>query len=311
MIPQKEPNEWSGDLLLNKAQSYAEEMLSFPHDDWRFTLWSTLSLELLARASLSNFSPTLVADTTKSNWNNLLYALDIQPKATNFIPRAIDISEVFRRLQDLIPDFTPELEAFCKSHMSKRNEELHSGTNPFMDVSVGSWLPTYYEACTVLLSSMNQGLELFLGKSESDVAKAMIAAARDESAKSIRGTVGAHKTVWDNNSAEEKESLALQSSAWANRQSGHRVSCPACSCEATLSGSPIAPPLKTITEDEITEKQEYLPSRFECVACGLRISGLSQLSAIGLGDTYNATFTYDYYASEDPYSHYEPDFNEP
>ena len=47
MIPQDEAHEWSAEALLNKAQSYSEEMLSFPHDDWRFALWSTLSLELL------------------------------------------------------------------------------------------------------------------------------------------------------------------------------------------------------------------------------------------------------------------------
>ena len=30
------------------------------------------------------------------------------------------------------------------------------------------------------------------------------------------------------------------------------------------------------------------PSSFECVACGLRILGLSKLSAAGLGDAYTA-----------------------
>ena len=313
MIPQDEAHEWTAELLLNKAQSYAEEMLSFPHDDWKFALWSTFSLELLARAALSTFSPTLVADS-RNSWGNLLYALGIQPKTANFIPRSIDISEVLRRLQDLIPDFTPELESFCRRHMSKRNEELHSGATPFVGFSVTSWLPTYYQACAVLLSSMGDSLDRFVGSLESDVADAMIIAARDESAKSIRGAVNAHKVVWNNNSAEDKERLALQSSTWATRQLGHRVPCPACNCEAILFGSPIAPPLKTITKDEITETQEYLPSRFECVACNLKISGLSQLSAVHLGDTYNATFTYeaiDYYASEDHYSEYEPDFNEP
>jgi hypothetical protein len=35
-----------------------------------------------------------------------------------------------------------------------------------------------------------------------------------------------------------------------------------------------------------------LPSSFECTACGLRISGLSKLSACGLGDAYTAKSTY-------------------
>ena len=312
MIPQDEAHEWSAEALLNKAQSYAEEMLSFPHDDWRFALWSTLSLELLGRAALSTISPTLVADA-KDNWHNLLHALDIQPTITKFNPRSISISEVFGRLKELVTTFTPELEVFCQRHMSKRNEELHSGSTPLVGTKGTSWLPTYYQACAVLLESMNDTLERFLGKTEADVAQAMIAAAIDESAKSVRQDINAHKVVWEN-STEGKEIRALQSSTWATRQTGHRVSCPSCSCDAILDGEPIAAPLRSVSEDEITETLEYLPSRFECVACGLRISGLSRLGAAGLGDTYNATFTYsgnEYFASDDDYIDYEPDFNEP
>ena len=35
-----------------------------------------------------------------------------------------------------------------------------------------------------------------------------------------------------------------------------------------------------------------LPSAFECIACGLRISGFSKLSAAGLGDAFTATSTF-------------------
>ena len=313
MIPQQTPHEWSASALLAKAQVYAEAMLSFPHDDWRFTLWSALSLELLARAALSNFSPTLLADA-KSSWHNVLFSLGKQPNATNFSPKSIDIRGVFGRLQDLIPDFTRELEAFCVGHMSKRNEELHSGGTPFVGLSETSWLPTYYRACAVLLDSMQDDLERFLGTDESQVANAMIAAAQDESAKSVRQAINAHQIVWGNHDDNEKDDLILQSTTWATRQTGHRVACPACECAAVLFGSPISAPIKSIEDDEITETQEYLPVRFECVGCGLKITGLSRLSAAGLGDTFNATFTYDaveYFVPQDYYLEYEPDFNEP
>ena len=312
MIPQDAPRHWSAEALLNKAQSYAEVMQSFPRENWEFALWSTLSLELLARAALCTISPTLVADAN-GNWNQLLYALGIEPKIANFVPRSIGIPEVFVRLQELIPEFTPELESICKRHMTKRNEELHSGATPFVDAGVASWVPDYYRACEVLLQSMGDSLERFLGSDEAGVAVAMIAAANDESAKSIGKAVNAHKMVWDNNSTEEQERLANLSLTWAIRQSGHRVLCPACNCQAMLSGSAITPPVRRITDDEITETQEYLPSRFECVACRLKISGLSQLSVVGLGDPYNATFTYDindFYVLEDDYPDYEPDFND-
>ena len=314
MIPQSAPHPWSSKPLLDKAQSYAEEMLSFTHDDWQFAFWSTLSLELLGRAALSSINPALLADGGgRRDWNNLLYALDIEPKAPKFVPRSIDVSTVFERLSELITDFTTDLAGFCNGHMSKRNEELHSGGTPFVGVSNTSWLPTYYRACRVLLESMGDTLDRFLGSEEANVAEAMIAADMDKSAKSIINTVESHKVVWDNKSDDERAQLHLQSSTWATRQTGHRVMCPACNCVGIVSGSPISPPALSITEDEIIEVQEYLPSRFECVACNLKIPGLPQLSATGLGDPYNATFTYnayDYYAPTDDYEGWEPDFNE-
>ena len=149
MTVQDDQHIWSSEGLLNKGQSYAEIMVSFPHADWKFAVWSTLSLEFLARAALSRISPVLLADSRQS-WNNLLYALEIPPTKANFLPRSVDISEVFRRLQVLIKEFTPELEAFCIKHMLLRNEELHSANTPFLDVQLTSWLPTYYRACQVL-----------------------------------------------------------------------------------------------------------------------------------------------------------------
>ena len=70
------------------------------------------------------------------------------------------------------------------------------------------------------------------------------------------------------------------------------------------------------------QRQTMLPSAFECIACGLRISGLSKLSACGLGDAFTAKSTYSaaeffgLYTEEDleearnEMANYEEDFNE-
>lgn len=310
--PSQLPHGWSSSAFLTKAEAYAEEMLKYPRDDWKFIFWSTLSLELLARGTLANISPALLAEP--KDWNNLLYSLGIQPRANKFFPRSIDTSVVFNRLQELITDFTPELEGFCIGHMSKRNDELHSGLTPFVDVSSSSWLPSYYRACSVLLTSMGSNLKQFLGTAETKVATALIDAATDESAKAVAKSINAHKLVWSSKDDAERKKLVTQASDWSRRHEGHRVTCPSCGCNAIVTGSAISAPIKTIDGDEITETQQYLPSKFECIACGLKISGLSQLSAAGLGDAYKATFTYDaaeYYALNDQYRGYEPDFNEP
>lgn len=305
-------NPWHKDDLLRKAQKYSQIMCTFSRDSWDYAFWSTLVLELLARAALSNVSPTLLADA--KDWNNIYSALGHTPKATKYTPKSIDISSVFERLKNTVPQFTPDHENFCASHMSRRNEELHSGGNPFTSLKISSWLPSFYQACNALLTSMDESLELLLGESEAAIANQMVSASSDESAKSIAKSINAYRTIWEDLTQSEKDTRSAQASAWATKHHGHRAECPSCKNTAVVMGTAYFAPIKSIKDDEITERQEFIPTRFECIACGLKISGLAQLSACGLGDTYTATFTYDaaeYYVQQDMYEGYEPDFNEP
>jgi hypothetical protein len=119
--------------------------------------------------------------------------------------------------------------------------------------------------------------------------------------------------VWESKDPEEQKELTQKASVWATRQTGHRVVCPSCANEALVMGGPISEPLRKLDGDLIVEAQEYLPSKFECIACQLKIAGLSQLSACGLGVTYKSTSTYDaadYYAPEDEYPGFDDDNNE-
>jgi DNA-directed RNA polymerase subunit RPC12/RpoP len=309
------PQDWDAEALYAKAQRYIERMQDEPSDDWEHALWSSFALELLARAALSNVSPALLADTSERNWQHLFHSLGFTPTEQKFSPRSIAIGEVLKRLKDILPEFDNELEAFCIVHTGRRNAELHSGTTPFDGVEAASgWHAKFYRSCIVLLKSMGYELADFVGEDEEAVAVKLIAAVKDETAKSTRGDVSAHQKVWLAKSDEDRKTLSVSASAWAIKQTGHRVKCPACGSDALLKGEPVAAPHKTIKEDEITEAQEYLPSQFECIACGLKISGLSRLNAIDLGARYKKTLVYDageYYAPEEDYSsHYEEDNNE-
>lgn len=303
---------WSKDALLAKAQRFAEEMLSHPKDDWRFALWSTLVLELLGRAALSKVNPALLADA--KDWNNLYYSLGFTPTANKFVPKSIDVLTVFSRLREIHPPFTTELEGFAVLHMARRNEELHAGSTPFDSLKTTAWLPVYYQICAVLVESLGETLELLLGKDEASFAATIISAYKDESAKAVLKAVAAHKTVWDGKSEPERIKLSQQASTWTTRHKGHKVPCPACGNDAIVTGTAVAAPFQKIQDDLMVETQQYLPSKFQCVACQLKIAGLSQLTACGLGNTYKATFTYDlaeYYAPNDDYAGYEDDNNEP
>ena len=162
---------------------------------------------------------------------------------------------------------------------------------------------------------MGKTLSEFVGTDEAKAAETVMSAAADESAKAVQGDVEAHRKVWESKGDKDRVNLTTQAELWAIRQTGHRVSCPACASPALVSGGPVAPATRKIEGDVITERQEYLPTHFECVACGLKINGLSRLAAVGRADRYVNTQEYDaaeYYAPpSDEWEGYEEDNNEP
>ena len=122
--PSASPHVWNDAALLSKARRYIEEMQAYDHDDWQFAFWSSLALELIARASLANVSPVLLAETNE--WTQLYFALGHTPTTQEFIPKSVGISEVLTRLQAINPAFEKELRDFCSIHTGMRNAELHS-----------------------------------------------------------------------------------------------------------------------------------------------------------------------------------------
>lgn len=305
---------WDPQALYDKAERYIQQAHGLDKDGWDYALWTSLSLELLARAALANVHPALLAEPDRQG-SNLVSALGFEPFEKKFAPKSISISEAFRRLTALVPAFLSEHETFGIQHTGRRNAELHSGEVPFDGVKGSSWQPRFYQTCSVLLGSMGKTLEEFVGADEAKAADALISAAADESAKAVQGDVDAYRKVWEAKEEKERTRLIAQAELWSNRQTGHRVDCPACTSPALVYGGPVAPATRKIEDDVIIERQEYLPSHFECVACGLKINNLSRLAIVGLADRYINTQDYDaaeYYARPaDEWAGYEEDNNEP
>lgn len=317
-------NPWSADSLYAKALAYIEQMENHIAEDWQYGLWSALSLELLVRAALSNISPVLLADA--KNWRNITFALGAEPTTKKFSPVSVSTKEVLIRLTELLPNFTEEIAGFCTKHTESRNAELHSGEVVFSNYGASDWLPRFYQACDILLKSMGKNLSDFI--TDHKHAEALISSLNDAASKSVSQDISAHAKVWSNKTEEEKEKSRLQATAWATKQSGHRVSCPACKTTALLHGSPVGSVTTKIEDDEVIQRQSMLPSSFECIACGLKISGFSKLSACGLGTVfsektfYTAAEFFGLYTEddlqeardevEDSYKSYayEPDFND-
>jgi hypothetical protein len=141
----------------------------------------------------------------------------------------------------------------------------------------------------VFLRSLGKGLDdLF---SDPKLAESMITALQDTAAKSVEKDIHDHKELWEKKGADERKTLTEQATTWATRHAGHRTVCPACGSPALLRGSGQGSVTTEIGQDLIVQKQTMLPSAFECIACGLKIAGLSKLSACGLGDAFISTTT--------------------
>lgn len=310
----KTPHEWSKDSLLAKAQRYATLMLEQPRDNWQFGFWSALCLEMLVRSSVSNVSPALIADT--KDWNNILFALGNKSAVIKLSPKSIDISEVLNRAESMFTNFNREMMNFCVLHFQRRNGELHSGALPFDGLGTSTWLPQFYDCSEALLETVGVPMAQIFGLEEASTAATLIKALKDDAAKAVKGTINAHKTIWEEKDVEERNKLEKQAETLSSRADGHRVACPACHSVGLVQGAPAGPVATTFKDGMIVLRQPMLPSHFECKACGLKIIGYSKLSACGLGGTFTSTFSYEpaeFFEDEfrDRWSGMDEDNNEP
>jgi hypothetical protein len=295
----KTPHEWSSEALLTKAQRYAERMLEQSRDDWQFGFWSVLCLEMILRAALAHTSQVLLADA--KNWKNTLYALGKSERVDELSPKSIDSNEVISRTAELYPKFTRELANFCVLHLQRRNSELHSGLLPFDGLNTSGWLPQFYAASEALLSAQGASLTDVFGQDEAAAAQTQVQALRDDAAKSVKGTINAHKTIWEEKPPDERKKLAKQAEDRSTRADGHRVRCPSCASVALVHGTPTGSTLSDYKDGVIVLRQSKLPSHFECKACDLKIVGYSKLNACGLGGSFTSTST------ADPIDYFEAD----
>jgi hypothetical protein len=290
-MTQKTNHEWSKEALFAKAQLFAESMAENDDRDWQYGLWSSFTLEMLVRSAIAAVSPVLIAD--KEDWANLLYAIGVQPKRAKFVPKSAVVTELLSRAEEVVPDFTREHVSFCASHFARRNNDVHTGSFSFENVGSSTWLPMFYAVCDILLKSIGESLESLFGPEQAKQAREDISALRDETAKSVKGTINAHKTVWELKTEEERSTATAQAKTASLRHYGHRVDCPSCGSTALVQGKAAGEAKRTVDEDGIAERQVMKPETFSCIACGLKISGFSKLLAAGLGNTYISTSHYD------------------
>lgn len=290
---------WDSDLLYQKAKLYLERANEFEHERHEFPLWSSLSLELLARAALTKVHPVLNADPR--NLEALLYACGIEETQQ---PRSVALHSVLTRLERVVPGFDRPQRELCDYMALLRNDELHSAELPFEGLPESKWLPRFYEVCQLLVHFVDRDLDDLLGSALAKSASRLIRALHEEAAKAVKGRIAHRRKGFVALAPDERTSLAEAAAVKARLPpSGFTpTECPACGSRAIMMGELIKEMKPKYEDDMLVVDLEFLATNLKCAACGLELHNIEEIHHAGLEPRFLGQRTTDIHEL------YEPDF---
>jgi hypothetical protein len=277
--------EWSVDTLWNKAKLYLARAFEQDRTAEIFPFYASLALEFLGRAALANVHPALLADP--QDGGNILYAFGFPATSR---PVTIPAKTVFSRLKFVISDFSDEDLSLCMFLSELRNQEFHTGTLAFANLTTGKWIAGYYRVILKIVRQLGYTLEDVLGKSEADHALAVISTAAQDVTKIVKERVGKLQgkiTVLSAQELDERRKEHEPKFNFVRFTSGgalYKRRCPACQSAGLLHAAPIGATPSRLKNGEIVTQHIFWPTKFECKVCGLALTGYEELQVMGLGD---------------------------
>lgn len=293
---------WDRNSLWSKAVLYMQRAAAQDKESPEFGLWASLGLELLARATVSHTSPALLADPDKDQ-RNLLHALGI---SLNHSPKSIPTIQVITLCKTLVPAFTDEEFKAASALINRRNEELHTGAAAFATFPLQSWIGSFFRCCKILAEHQGETLASLFGKEEATVAEGILHSVEAGVTTQVKAAISAHARVFEAKGIEEKTRLTSDAEAESDKLSHrghHRVVCPSCKSRATVQGTAYGGERLEHKDGMIIVRESVIPTKFNCMACGLKLTGYQELVAAGVGDhfTHRSEFSPpDYYELVDP-----------
>ena len=295
---------WEKNTLFNKSKIYFEKGFKQEKEDPFFGLFCAIGLELLAKAALANISPTLLAEPDREH-KYLLHALNLgSPKIPK---RTINTSQVINLCTKLIPEFTDELSKIAHSMVSRRNEELHTGSAAFAEYKAQNWIDGLYKCCKILAEHIDETLETLFGSEEAEAALIILNETEEKVVTEVESLIAAHKKVFDSKDKETKSKLINESKEKGEKLSKrgyHKIDCPSCGCTATLQGKVYGEGTVQNLASEIVVRQHVMPNEFNCISCELKLKGYAKLKAAKIANHYTRRTTYtpeEYYGLINPY----------
>ncbi len=296
---------WEREALWSKAVLFMQRATAQDKDSPDFGLWASLGLELLARATVAQTSPTLLAEPDKDQ-RNLLHALGVN---SSNAPKSISTIQVLSHCRTLVPAFTEDEFKVASSLLNRRNEELHTGTAAFAMFPLQAWIGGFFRCCKILAEHQGESLTSLFGEEEATIGEEILGKAEASVINQVKSSIAAHTRVFESKKPEIRRKLTEDAQAEGDKLSHrghHRVTCPSCKSTATVQGTTYGGERLEHREGVIIVRQSVSPTKFSCPACGLTLSGYLNLVAAGVGDHFTNRSEYsppDYYELVDPNDH--------
>ncbi len=263
---------WDYDSLYKKAKYFVRKGLDHEAPESpEIPLWCILSLELLARATLSRISPALLADPRDGN--NILYALGFPGKTA---PVSVPAKTVFVRCMVVCERFSEQEYNRCVEWLNWRNEDLHTGHMPFENLKTSIWLPDFFRICSILLEQNETDLDDFVGTSHISQATTMVESlSQEERAKAHETVREAREDFQELGISERLERIKLGGDKLQKillrHKSCKQIRCPSCEGGAIVVGDLIRSTTPKDEEGELTQDDVWLPNAMGCYCCTLKI----------------------------------------
>jgi len=283
---------WEREPLFTKARLYFKKAYQEDREDQFFGLLCSLGLELLARSAISHVSPTLLAEPDRDQ-NNLLHALSLG--SAKHQKKSIATIQVLLLCKTLIQNFNEEQFKAASALISRRNEEVHTGTAAFHQYPTQQWIAGFYKCCKILCEFQEESLESLLEDDIHEEAVIIIQEIEEEVLSKTKSSIAAHRKVFENKSEERRKDLqkfAHDNSVRLSFRRHHKVVCPSCESTATVTGEPYGKDFIENKETEIIIRQSILPTKFNCISCELQLTGYSALIAAEVANHFTRKTVY-------------------
>jgi len=276
-----------------------------------YQLWASMAMELLAKSSLSQIHPALVADPT--HYQSLFAACGISVSPDI---KTITAKTLFLRLSHISKSFDSRVKEFCEQLALRRNSEIHSGESPFSGMKADAWEKKYWHAVEVILSMQKKELDDWLGTEDSKAPREILQDAELAVQMAVQTRISHTKEDFekDHKGKKKRDEIIEQSKNiqhwdyWKKFEysiDGYELNeCPSCSSQGVLGG--------VLWHEEVSEEYDeddpyteyvektYSAEEFFCPTCDLHLSGTRELAVTNFPEEFCET--------EEREREFEPDY---